>query len=181
MNWLLPHELVALAESHAADSDWVDIYKQGRLEKRVYQELQTNNSRYNAWCIVWNREHDTGLHDHDGSAGGVYVCKGLVIESRLKIVNGELREVGDPYGPDVEFSQYRGKTFSFGPWDIHRVRHFSGEPAVTIHCYSPPLDHMGSYGIIDDELKRMPTQSELMPLEKAIHQDRKGLIDYIHA
>jgi hypothetical protein len=32
-----------------------------------------------------------------------------------------------------------------GPGYIHRVRHETGEPAVTIHVYSPRLDWVGQY------------------------------------
>ena len=34
---------------------------------------------------------------------------------------------------------------TFGPDDIHRVTHLEGEPAITIHAYSPELRRMGSY------------------------------------
>jgi hypothetical protein len=38
-----------------------------------------------------------------------------------------------------------GEAFSFGPYDIHRVTHLAGEPAITIHAYSPELRRMGTY------------------------------------
>ena len=51
--------------------------------------------------------------------------------------------------------------------DIHRVRHESGEPAVTIHVYSPPPQRSGAY-IFDPSgslLRRsIPAAEELRPL-----------------
>ena len=40
-----------------------------------------------------------------------------------------------------------GSAFDFGASDIHRVLDAGGEPAITIHAYSPPLDRIGSYEI----------------------------------
>ena len=48
-----------------------------------------------------------------------------------------------------------------GPGYIHRVRHELGEPAVTIHVYSPPLASMGAYEVTDEgRLRRTPLSAE---------------------
>jgi hypothetical protein len=63
-----------------------------------------------------------------------------------------------------------GEDFTFSAADIHRVSHAPGEPAVTIHAYSPPLWRMGSYAVAPDGTLRRESISyaeELRPVEAA--------------
>ncbi len=60
-----------------------------------------------------------------------------------------------------------GETFSFSASDIHRVLHCGGDPAVTLHVYSPPLLRMGAYYLDEDGLlarRAMAPEEELRPL-----------------
>jgi quercetin dioxygenase-like cupin family protein len=86
------------------------------------------------WLISWTAGTDTGFHDHDGAAGAVCVVEGQVCEERLRLGGAPVRGV---HGA--------GEVFAFGPHDIHRVSHAGGDPAVTIHAYSPELRRMGRY------------------------------------
>jgi predicted metal-dependent enzyme (double-stranded beta helix superfamily) len=86
------------------------------------------------WLISWMPGTDTGFHDHDGAAGAVCVVAGEVCEERLRLGGTPLRS-----------AHRAGEVFSFGPHDIHRVSHQDGDPAVTIHAYSPELRRMGRY------------------------------------
>jgi mannose-6-phosphate isomerase-like protein (cupin superfamily) len=55
-----------------------------------------------------------------------------------------------------------GETFIVPSTAIHRVLHDGGEPAVTIHAYSPPLRRMGAYRVgPDGELERESVPSEI--------------------
>ena len=78
--------------------------------------------------------HDTGFHDHDGSAGAVAVLEGEVVEERLALLRAPVPVV-----------QRAGDVFAFGGAEIHRVRHHGTAPAVTLHAYSPALRRMGAY------------------------------------
>jgi hypothetical protein len=63
-----------------------------------------------------------------------------------------------------------GDIFDFQASDIHRVSHEPGEPAVTIHVYSPPLWRMGAYVVDPGGALRRESLSyaeELRPLEAA--------------
>jgi predicted metal-dependent enzyme (double-stranded beta helix superfamily) len=91
------------------------------------------------WLIHWEAGHDTGFHDHERSGGTVMVVSGVVREDRLVVG-----------GPPSTRTVRAGQSFSFEPADIHRVAHVEGEPAVTIHVYSPPLHAMGSYEVTDE-------------------------------
>ncbi len=168
MEYLSPSELVTYVQKIAAQPKlWRHLVEHG--DKRGYHEL-ADTPVFNCWVITWNTGHDTGLHDHDGSAGGVVVVEGAVLESRLNQISVKVQDqpsikvIGETERPYL-----KDDTLSFGPWDIHRVRHTGIKPAVTIHAYSPPLIRMGSYGFVNHEFKRMPMgKEELRPLEIAI-------------
>ena len=134
---------------------WIDFVKHD-ASQRHYEEL-LSDEHLTAWLICWMDDHDTGFHDHDGSAGAVAVVSGAVREERLTI-NGEPR--------NRTFAA--GGVFHFSAGDIHRVRHAGSDPAVTLHVYSPPLLRMGAYLVGDDGvLARHPVSpaDELRPLE----------------
>ena len=52
--------------------------------QRTY-ELLHHDETVMAWLICWMDDHDTGFHDHDGSAGAVAVVEGAVREERLRL------------------------------------------------------------------------------------------------
>src|SRR5579863_1977508 len=96
-----------------------------------------------SWLNVMPERRDTGYHDHDGSAVGVYVIEGSVTNEGLPI--GGPRRVRR-YGP--------GDSFSFPGCGIHRMDHEAG--SVTIHVYSPPLRAIGYYEVVAGLLQRTP-------------------------
>ena len=52
-------------------------------------------------------------------------------------------------------NEYRaGDVLSFTGSHIHRMHHDPN--AVTIHLYSPPINRIGSYDVVDGELRRTP-------------------------
>ena len=68
--------------------------------------------------------------------------------------------------PEIEFQLRPGDTRRGGPGYIHRVQHAVGEPAVTIHVYSPPLDEVGQYRLDENGVIRReaaPGRVELTP------------------
>src|SRR5437764_13597030 len=115
-----------------------------------YSERLLLTSDHEVWLIHWEEGHDTGFHDHDRSGGSVMVVSGSVREDRL-VVGGE---------PSTRVVR-AGESFSFDTSDIHRVTHVEGEPAVTIHAYSPPLHAMGATEVTDGgRLRRTPLSAE---------------------
>jgi hypothetical protein len=95
------------------------------------------------WLNVMPERRDTGYHDHDGSAVGVYVIDGSVTNEGLPI--GGPRRV-HRYGP--------GDSFCFPGSGIHRMDHDAG--SITIHVYSPPLRAIGYYEVVGGLLQRTP-------------------------
>jgi mannose-6-phosphate isomerase-like protein (cupin superfamily) len=145
-------ELKRFAAGLAASPErWRHLVRHAE-DVRVYEQIWDDED-VNAWVICWTEDQDTGFHDHDESAAGIAVVSGSVREDRLTIGGEPIsREIGP------------GTTFTLPPVAIHRVLHAGGEPAVTIHAYSPPLRRTGAYRVgADGELEResLPFEVEL--------------------
>ena len=156
---LTREELAAVSASLAGRPELWDALVRHDPLKRVYEELLTDE-HLSIWLICWSEGHDTGFHDHDGSAGAVNLVRGNLREERLRIG-----------GPPSVVELDAGSSFDFEATDIHRVVHPGGEPAVSIHSYSPPLQGMGSYVIEPTGALRrhsLATGSELRPLAPAV-------------
>ena len=139
---LTPHELEQVA---------VDIFERPEVwrplvradgHRRRY-ELIYEDEHVDAWVLSWMPGQGTGFHDHTISGVGLCCAQGGVREDLL--VYG---------GPDVELHLRPGDTRQGGPGYIHRVRHELGEPAVTIHVYSPRLDWVGQYRLGESGIVR---------------------------
>ena len=122
-------------------------------DRRRY-ELIYEDEWIDAWVLSWMPGQGTGFHDHYISGVGLAVAAGCVRED-LMVYGGE----------HLALHLRPGDTRQGGPGYIHRVRHELGEPAVTIHIYSPRLDWVGQYrldestGIVRREVR--PGRNEL--------------------
>ncbi len=135
---LTDDELVAVATRIAARQELWSEHVSHDPAHRTYEQL-LRDEHLDVWLLCWSRDHDTGFHDHDLSAGAVAVARGTVREDRLALG----RSIDEP----ISRIARAGSSFSFGASDIHRVLHAGEGPAVTIHAYSPPLLRMGSYTV----------------------------------
>jgi predicted metal-dependent enzyme (double-stranded beta helix superfamily) len=105
--------------------------------ERIFVQLY-RDPNVDVWLICWDRAQDTGYHDHDRSAGAVYVCEGTLYEdSFFRETDGWVRERTRQHEA--------GGGFDFPPAHIHGIRHSGGPPASSIHVYSPALWRMGHY------------------------------------
>jgi quercetin dioxygenase-like cupin family protein len=134
---LAPEECAALARSAATLVDPAVLRRHGEGSFL----LLWRNEHSEGWLNTWWKARDTGFHDHGGSSVGVYVLEGRARAEALVVGGG--RRVTE-YGP--------GEAFSAPATGIHRMDHEPG--AVTIHVYSPPLDAIGHYDLVDGELHR---------------------------
>ena len=151
-------ELAGVTSSVAAHSHLWERLVRHNGERRIFEELLTDE-HLGLWLICWMEGHDTGFHDHGGSAGFVSVVRGRLREERLRIG-----------GPPSAVDLGAGDSFGFEATDIHRVIHPGGRPAVSIHAYSPPLHSMGSYVVEPTGALRrhaLRPHEELRPLAPA--------------
>lgn len=134
-------ELVELATAIGERRElWQELVRHDPGQ-RVYAELY-RDVHLDVWLCCWDVHQDTGFHDHDLSAGAVYVADGELVEDRLVAA-----------GKRIEFqsvTRATGTVFSFDAARIHCMRHPGGVPAVSVHCYSPALWRMGYYTFDED-------------------------------
>ncbi len=160
---LSPEELEEVARGIAARPEfWRPLAPVDR-ERRRY-ELLYEDDRMDAWVLSWMPGQATGFHDHYISSVGLCMAQGSVREDQMR------------YGmPHLEHHLRPGDSRRGDPGYIHRVRYADGEPAVTIHVYSPRLEWVGQYRLGEDGVVRRepsPGRNELRPQlisEGALH------------
>lgn len=143
---LSPTELEDVAAAIASRPDiWEPLVRIDRAQRRY--ELVYEDDRMDAWVLSWMPGHATGFHDHYISSVGIHAVQGVVREDQMR------------FGmPPLERELTPGSRRHGNPSYIHRVQHVGGEPAVTIHVYSPRLDWVGQYRIDDDGVVRREIQ-----------------------
>ena len=135
---LTPDELEGIARDLAASTELWQPLVHSDAERRRY-ELIYEDDRMDAWILSWMPGQGTGFHDHYISGVGLCVASGCVQEDLM--VYG-----GAPQSRRL----LAGDSRQGGPGYIHRVNHAEGEPAVTVHVYSPRLDWVGQYRLGSD-------------------------------
>lgn len=150
---LMPHggvlnvdELEKLVRDIANDPTiWEPLVVEDR-ERRRYR-LLLEDDRIDVWVLSWMPGQGTGFHDHDHSGVGLICTRGEVLERQMLLPTGASDVIMSPGVSRQGVGGY-----------IHSVAHHSGEPAVTIHAYSPPLVHVGQYradaqGVLSREIE----------------------------
>ena len=148
-------ELGTLAATVATRDDiWrpLSVADPGRRRYRLLYE----DHRLDVWVLFWMPGQGTGFHDHDTSGVGIAIGQGMVVEKQMLLPTGATRLELRP--GDVR----RG-----GPGYIHSAAWGEGEPAVSIHAYSPLLLTVGQFRVDDDGV-----------LRRSIEHGRKELMDH---
>ena len=138
----------------AAVSARTDLAELVPVHERSWIPLPTAHG-WDAWLIGWPAGSTTGWHDHQGSAGAMFVARGTLTEFSLPggLTSTEVRtrRIGAARGraPGANFPT---NVRSFGPNHIHHVVNEYDEPAYSIHVYAPRLRGMTRYAWEDDVL-----------------------------
>ncbi len=97
-------------------------------------ELLYEDRWVDIWVLSWMPGQRTGFHDHDRSGVGLCCAQGALDEGML-VLGGRAEPIR------LEAGASRNGAGGY----IHSVAHVAGEPAVSIHAYSPPLMVVGQY------------------------------------
>jgi hypothetical protein len=105
-----------------------------------------------AWIIAWAPSAYLGLHDHRDSRGA------------FQLVSGQLREVSTDLVDREPLTTLRlraGAGRSLRSDHVHDLWNPTGEPALSVHVYSPPLRSMNFYSNDPDTyLAKLRTETE---------------------
>ena len=129
--------------------DYVAVCEDYRDYRLVFE-----NDYIDVWVLSWLPGQETGFHDHDISEVGLCVAEGAIREHHMHVHQPDSSHVLRPGQPQE------------GPFGyIHRVEHFEGEPAVSVHSYSPPLAWVGQYRESGGQMVRLkqPGRTRLSP------------------
>lgn len=146
-------QLVEFTRFHAREVaggqyPYVHFDEDERWHQRIYRD-----ARVDIWLISWLPEQSTQLHDDGASSGSFTVISGSLTEAVATPVPA-LPGAWSPASRPIVLDRRRGAgdSVGFGRHYIHDVRNVGGEPAVSVHAYSPPLTTMNFYDIDGGEL-----------------------------
>lgn len=123
--------------------------------RRRYR-LMYEDHRTDVWALSWMPGQGTGFHDHDLSCVGIAVGQGMVVEKQMLLPTGATR------------LELRPGDVRRGPAGyIHSAAWGEGEPAVSIHCYSPPLVRVGQFRVDEQGI-----------LRRSVEHGRQELMDH---
>jgi len=144
---LTPDELRLLAERIGREPAlWRPQVRHDPHER--YSVLLHRREQLDVWLLCWLDVQETGLHDHDRSAGALYVCDGTLVEDVLRFnssssLGSARRRLG------------AGTSRGFDVGHVHGVRNLGPDPATSIHVYSPALRGMGHYELGSGGVRRV--------------------------
>lgn len=145
---LSPARLGQIAGAMAAEPDRWSQFLRFDAERRWYRRLELADD-HEVWLLTWLPGQGTGFHDHGHAAGAFAVARGRVSE----------RTAAGPGHGVRHRAVLAGGIISFGTPHVHDVINLSGDPAVSVHAYSPPLTAMRRYDLTPVGLVPVATQS----------------------
>ena len=128
------------------DIDCADVANFVRFSGRGYtRNLVRAGAWYHLLVLCWKNGQRSPIHDHGQSSCGVRVLRGVATETLFDFT---------PHGHvKATFSRdlLPGSVCGSADDDLHQVSNLQDDNAdlVTLHIYSPPLLHMGTYSITD--------------------------------
>jgi cysteine dioxygenase len=117
-----------------------------RFSSRGYtRNLVRGGAWYNLLVLCWKNGQRSPIHDHIGSSCGVRVLRGTATETLFEFApNGHVKAI---FSRDLPPGSVCGSQDD----DMHQVSNLQPGDAdlVTLHVYTPPLLHMGTYSLTD--------------------------------
>jgi len=133
-------QLLRTARLFASDPHLRDLVDLASTE-RTWHRLDAT-AHLEIWVLAWPVGSSTGWHDH------------LESEGAFLTVEGELAEQSWSGGQTHGRLLSQGEGRSFGPHHVHAVTNLGDRPALSVHVYSPKLDGMTRYALLDGTLHR---------------------------
>lgn len=107
------------------------------------RNLLHEGPQYHALLLCWKSGQRSPIHDHHESACGIRIIHGSALETVFQQTPG-----GYLY-PTISQELGVGFVCANCDLDIHQLSNLQteGQPLITLHIYSPPLQMMGAYSL----------------------------------
>jgi cysteine dioxygenase len=130
--------------------EWLNKVEISDAELQPYSRFKEGNYFRNRVCrttliemlvLCWQPGQRTPIHDHNGSHGGVKVCKGTLWETTFKY--DQIKGLRYKSARDYSVGLVTGSDVP----DIHQLGNpdVSEQNLITLHVYSPPLGVLHTY------------------------------------
>jgi cysteine dioxygenase len=120
----------------------------------------TSSEHFELLCICWRSGQSSLVHDHTGSACGVRVIEGEMVETIFEPV------AADSARPVLTRTFGNGYVCGSVDRDIHQISNFQtdGSDLITLHIYSPPLTRMNTFvNVAEAEMATSGNESARLP------------------
>ena len=146
---LEPAECEATARAIAeAPALWSDVVLTPTESGTRSYALLHETEDVEVWLLAWRPGHTTGYHDHGTSNVGFCVVSGSIAERQLRFAE-----------PSTEAFLAAGDARSAPSDYIHCLEWHAGDPALSVHVYSPPLAQVGQYRVGEAGVLRREVQA----------------------
>jgi cysteine dioxygenase len=135
-----------VTELDELDVDCAEVARFIRFSNQGYtRNLVRAGPWYNLLVLCWKNGQRSPIHDHAASSCGVRVLRGTLTETHFEFAANGL--VKATFSRELEPGGVCGTQDD----DLHQVSNLQAGDAdlVTLHVYSPPLLHMGTYSLTD--------------------------------
>jgi predicted metal-dependent enzyme (double-stranded beta helix superfamily) len=131
-------------------SRWTQLLETADAAALLHPDLHRDLVGVQIWVLSWLPGQGTPLHDHGRSAGAFAVVRGELTERIVSTGPAGLHETTARLGVD--------RMRQFGAHYVHQVTNEDGEPAVSVHVYTPALREMNTYDVDGGRLLRTGTE-----------------------
>jgi mannose-6-phosphate isomerase-like protein (cupin superfamily) len=132
-------QLLRTARLFASDPNLRDLVDVTATE-RTWRRLDATD-HLEIWVLAWPVGTGTGWHDHLESSGAFLVVEGILLEESWAGATVAARTLA------------AGDGRSFGRHHAHNVANAGTAPALSVHVYSPSLQGMTRYAVVDGTLR----------------------------
>lgn len=102
--------------------------------------------RPTVWLLGWRREDATPIHDHGMSQAAIMILDGIVTEDVYHVPREYDPRAGcEQEHPPAQRDLHAGSLLTVKAPYVHTFRNDSGEVAVSLHAYYPPLNDMNYF------------------------------------
>jgi len=133
-------EIFEWLENATISSDELEPYT-GFKEGNYWRHRVCRTEFIEMLVLCWRPGQRTPIHDHNGSHGGVKICKGVLWETIFSY--DALKGLQYQNARELQASSVTGSEIP----DLHQLGNpaGSGQELITIHIYAPPLGVLHTY------------------------------------